>query len=344
MTAGRWRLCWIGLASALAAAFGCAEGPGETPTPTSAGPLPPGVVARVADLDISGHAVLRIAAAQGIERTEARDRAVFDALCAAAARAGPQGSSRSVRNATSRVFAQALHERLWQQAQAAPVSPEDLERWTAHRWLDVDRPTGYRTVHAVVRSAEDADDDTKQRARALAHKLLEATSPVVELCRREPAPERDGKARFRFSPRAAFADSAVLAFMNAMKEVDAGDLEVVVQPLPVVAADGRVLDYSISPDQTYAAEFAGAAAALTERGAVSDVVSSPFGFHVILLLEIVPGRQPPERARNAELRPQIHEHRAQEARTELLDKLRAQTATSLASNVDALLEQVVIEQ
>ena len=329
----------------LVLAAGCG-GHGErdgAPGPGAASAaLPTGVVAKVGTRLVPASNVAQIASAQRISERAALEVAVADALLALGAEAGPDAKRPAVRMGINGVLARALLHQLWGEAMAKPISAGELTAAAARHWLDVDRPDGFRAVHAVVQVDDQADQATRASARALAERIRVALGPVAEQTRGTSPPARQGVERFRFDSSDR-RDPAIDAFLRAVAAIDAGGLRVHSEPLQVVAADGRVLDYDAEPGASYAPEFAAGTAALRERGELSSIVQSSFGYHVIMLLERLPGRHASESELTAELHDGILADRARRAHKQLLAEQRQRIHVEVTSNVDALLAQVKAE-
>jgi hypothetical protein len=286
--------------------------------------------------------VAQIVRAQGIEPRAALEAAVSDALLALGATAGPEASRPEVRLGVASVAAHALLRKLQADTAAEPIREEELGREAESRWIDVDRPDGFRTIHAVVQVDEKADEAKRARARELVERIRAALGPVAEQAGSSAPPARQVADKFRFDPSDE-RDSALAAFRRAAIAVDAGGQQVRVEPLPVVARDGRVIDYGAERGTTFVAEFTEAAAALRSRGQLSPIVVSPFGYHVIMLLERLPGRHATESELRTELRDGILLGRAKRAHQQMLVELRQRIHLERVSNVDALLAQVKVE-
>ncbi|MBW2455059.1 MAG: hypothetical protein JRI68_11140, partial [Deltaproteobacteria bacterium] len=166
---------------------------GESVGPTTRA-LPAGVVARVGELDISAQTVAAIAGEQNVSVEEARDRAVYDALLASGARA--ELPPRVVADGEARVLARALLRTLWSEAQQQPTTEAELAEAKERHWTELERPVGYRAVHAVVRADAKASEEQHHQARALAARLREAVKPSTAVARAEPVPERSEEERF----------------------------------------------------------------------------------------------------------------------------------------------------
>ena len=294
--------------------------------------MPPGVAARVGAGDVALDAVARIAAAQHLPPAQALDAAVRDALWAAEARARGLEQDPEVRREISLVLARRMLHTLKEEAEnVGPVTDDELRAATERHWLDLDRPEGYRTVHAVVRLSADADEATRDKAKALADAIRTAVLSSREVAQRTEPPSASGTQQ---PP----PDPAAEAFISAAKGVPADGLEVVAQVLPAVTAAGRALT---SEPQQMDLAFSRAAASLVARGDLSAPVTSPFGVHLIMLLERIPAQVVPVEERRGLVRHEVVTDRARAAQSRLLEAARREA--EIAGAVDALLELVRIE-
>lgn len=294
--------------------------------------MPPGVAARVGASDIAVDTVARIAAAQHLPPAQALDAAVRDALWAAEARARGLEQDPEVRREISLVLARRMLHTLKEEAESVgPVTDDELRAATERHWLDLDRPEGYRTVHAVVRLSADADEATRDKAKALADAIRTAVLSSREVAQRTEPPSASGTQQ---PP----PDPAAEAFISAAKGVPADGLEVVAQVLPAVTAAGRALT---SEPQQMDLAFSRAAASLVARGDLSAPVTSPFGVHLIMLLERIPARVVPLEERRGLVRDEVVTDRARAAQSKLLEAARREA--EIAGAVDGLLELVRIE-
>jgi peptidyl-prolyl cis-trans isomerase C len=197
-------------------------------------------------------------------------------------------------------------------AQSDPTDAEVAEA-TGRHFVDLDSPEAFRVIHAVVRVSEDADPTLKSRARSLAERIAEGVSKASD------------EAEFR----------------TAAEAVDREGLEVVVETLRPVAADGRVVDPEHpSGGQTFAIPFARAASHLLHPGQKSGVVTTEFGFHSMMLLERTPARTVPIDERRQLLRDEIITDRAGKRMKELLSRLKTTAGTSIERSAGALLQTV----
>jgi hypothetical protein len=271
---------------------------------------------------VTAEQVEALAASEGIAHAQACDRLVFDALMAAGARARAYESSAAVEVGRRAVLARALLEREKAQVRAKPASDEEVEKLTAMRWIDLDRPVARRTVHAVARN-KDETDASRRAADEVAKRIADAvrgeTNPGLFM----------RKAR------------------DAGKNEDG--VEVKVEQLAPVIADGRAGEPgSVTPTgtepQRYARQFVEAVFAIPGVGQQSAPVRSPFGTHVILLTEILPEQRLPLERRRAMLTDEIVSSRARESIGALTERLRNSVQVDVARNAETLLETVTIPE
>lgn len=314
---------------ALVVFTSCAEGSGQdqvAASKPSSGALAPGVVARVGPIDISTQSIARIARAQALEPREATMVTVRDALFGLEAAARGLDREAETRAIIEGLLARELLRDLARESDGAgPVTDEELATVTQRHWFELDRPPGARTVHAVI-EVKAGDAEQLDRATRLASRIAEAVQPAVELAKRtEPA-----------SDGGSGEGEVVTRFKELAQAVPSDGLSVVAEALPPVCADGRVL---VAGGGSFDPAFASAAAVLS-RGVLRAPVSSSFGVHVILGLEVLAERRVPAEERRRLLRDEVLANRATARRDALLGPLR--TATSRAANVDALLALVPV--
>lgn len=321
-----------GAIAAVACVCACAAWAALSASARGALPLPPEVAVRVGALAIPVDSVARIAAAQHISPAQARDAAIHDALFAAEARERGLDRDPKLQRDISAVLARRLLYRLKEEAESAGrVTDDELRVATERHWLELDRPDGYRTVHAVVKLSADAGEATRDKARALADAIRTAVLSSREVARSSEPPRATGA-------RQPPMDPAADAFISAAKGVDAEGFDVVAQALPPVTSAGRVL----TPEpQQFDVDFSRAAASLNARGDVSALVASSFGVHVIMLLERIPAQVVPVEERRDLVRDEVVTDRARAAQARLLEALRREP--KIVGGVDALLELVRIE-
>lgn len=310
----RARLGPAGLICLSAAVMQSCRSPEQSAAPSSNASLEQGVVASVAGESIAAATVGRIANAQGVDVRAACDRAISDALFAAAARQSIE-SGAEVRSIESATLARAVLEQLLREAQAQGAPTDDeIAVLTRERWVDLDRPSSARTTHALV-MVKDAKE--KARARVLADRIADATR--------------------------ASANGA--EFKKLAEAVPRGGLLVRVEPLPPTTADGRAFDPADpTVKQRFDEDFARAANAIVRVGTNSPVVETKFGFHVIHLVERLPEKRVPIDQRRALLYDEIVAKRAALAEQRLLDGLRQTTPVRIdRSAVDLLSKVRVLE-
>src|SRR5450432_1650023 len=281
------------LCGAWVAFVACSKTPDAVPALRHA-PLPNGVVARVGSDDISLATAQRIARAEGVALPVARDRALRDALFAAAARSAFQGRGLIPvleRAAAARVLLEGLKD---EAVARGPASDAEVAELTALRWRELDRPETARTTHAVALVEKPADEE---KARALAKQIFDAVRGVTD-------PDE---------------------FLHLAQAVPHDGMQVRAERLPAVTADGRVYDPnkpSADSEQGFDPDFAKAAMAL-HAGQISEPTKTRFGYHVILCEARLPELRVPLGERRALLRDEVLKGRAERAKQELLARLAA---------------------
>jgi len=320
----------------LTAAFvsGCGGGGGgPSGPPPERGDLAEGLAARVGREDVTAVSVLRISKAQGVEATTARDHAIRDALFASEARASGLAEEPEVEGEVRGVLARRLLLQLLDEAdRMGPVSDAELEEVTKRRWLELDRPEGFRTVHAVVRVPANASAEVRARAEVVAKAIQAAVAKAADVARTKgrPAPLR---------PNDEIIDPAAEAFRLEAQAVSHDGLEVTIETLTPVSADGRLV---ASNGGALEVAFAKGAAQLAARGDVSALVTTSYGVHVIMLLERTPSSIVPVEERRRLVRDEVLWSRASALRMKLLQSLRRDV--SVEPTAEALVALVPIER
>jgi hypothetical protein len=289
--------------------MGCSEEKPAAPVAPAHASLG-GDVARVGSMTIPASLVARVAAAQGVSPRAALEMLVDDALAAEGARARGMADIPAVRFAATAANARAIATRLRADALAAgPPTDDEVAQQTAVHWIELDLPEQVRVVHAVVRHNEGMSPEQIARARAVAADILAAVASAS-------TPEE---------------------FMERANGVAHAGVEVVVQPLPPFVADGRVAQPGAPPLYP---RFAVAAFALEKPGATSPVVESEAGWHLIRLVERLPGRRVPLEDRRALLRDEIIARRAVIARDALLARLKQAHPVQISPAAEATMSLV----
>jgi hypothetical protein len=132
-------------------------------------------------------------------------------------------------------------------------------------------------------------------------------------------------------------------FKAHAKAVPRDGVKVRIENLAPVTADGRVVS-SRWPPATFASEFAQAAHALRQVGDISPVVKTPFGYHVIFLVERVPEKRVPHAQRVEALRDAIYEERGVEQLKRLLEDRQQSIGVSVELSAPELMRQVEVEE
>jgi peptidyl-prolyl cis-trans isomerase C len=309
-----WVLTSVGLSCATSLLASCSTS-SDTMSASQRATLRPGIVATVGKLEITAATVAEFAGRTSVAPKIALDRAITDALFASAAEREHIDDTPIVRAAIRARLARAALEQLDDEAHRGEPTDAEIAQATERHFVELDRPEAFRVIHALVQLPEKADAATTARARSLAERLLGEVARVKD--------ERDFRAR-------------------AEALTDRGGLEIVVETLKPVAADGRVVDVAHpSPDiDTYVLPFARAVARLTEPGQKSGIITSEFGFHVAMLLDRTPAMSVPFAERKERLRGEVTTARARQSKAALLERLAAATPVTIERSADTVLATV----
>ena len=301
---------------ALLSAWSCASDPESPALSSQHVRLPAGQAAAVGSEQVAALTVARIAAAQQVPLTVARERAVNDARFAVGGRAAFQGGS-IVPVLERAAWARALLETFEAEARAGgPASDGELADLSALRWQDFDRPETVRTTHAVARVER---PESQANAQAIAERIAQAVHGVTD-----PA-----------------------EFIRLAQAVPHEGVDVRVERLPAVTRDGRTY-YPENPPRAGANEhfdlrFAEAAHSLAV-GQISEPVRSSFGYHVILCEARLPGLVMPLEQRRTVLAEEVMKRRAEQAKQELLARLSAAQPIVISRAVDDLTARVQVTE
>jgi len=285
------------------AAFACN---GESSSAPRLGQLGGESVARVGAELLSGHLVAQVAARQGVSVRDALDGLVGDCLVASSAREAGLEETPAVAQQLAAAEARLVIAHAEQDALAAgpPTDAEVAELTKAH-WRDFDLPEQMRVIHAVVVRPTPPDAAKEARGRSVAAAVLSAVAGAADAA--------DFETRANAVPHPGF------------------DLKV--ETLEPFVADGR----SSTSTATYDTAFAAASAALGSPGATSGVVESHSGWHVIRLLERLPGKHVGLDERRAAFAEENRSIRANKALATILSGHRSSTRIEVANGLDDLL-------
>ena len=306
---GHWRLGGALLAVVLAAASGCSEPP---PASYRATELSEGVVARVGGNPIAGSTVAAVMADRRLDAHAAVEVVVEDALFAQEAR--ERLPAPVLDQIVRSILAREVVEALWKDARSAAPTEEEVRKWTERKWYDLDHPSAARTVHAVAMAPKPPSPEKEARARAVAEQIAEAV-------RGAKSPED---------------------FKSLAKAVPHDDVQVRVEDLEAVTADGRVLS-SRWPPGKYDVDFAQAANALRSVGDISPVVKTRFGFHVMYLVERIPEQRASYEERSEAVRDDVYRERGKTSLERLLDERGRAVGVRVERSAEELMRRVGVE-
>lgn len=265
------------------------------------------------DVRIPRELVSRIERTLGVRPEQALALASEDALLAHELARTDAARARSLATlAQARALLEALRDDV---AREEPVQDSEVEAVARERWWEFDRPRMVRVIHAVVRT-ESEDSGAEALASQIREAVLGSPSPAE--------------------------------FKKAAEQVPAGGSSVRIESLPPMTADGRSVELADPPPQgrpvvSMAREFAEAASRLEKKGEVSPVVRSPFGYHVIQLIDVVPEDVLPPAERRARIEAEVIVERARRKTEELLDRLRRELAPEQSRAAVAAMEKVSAE-
>jgi hypothetical protein len=273
--------------------------------------LSAGLVARVGQDAILLDTVQRIVQARHLAPAAALDLAISDSLFSERAK---QELSQSQLPAYLQRLALArtlLHQLEESSREPALATDQEISALASERWWEFNRPEMRRVIHAVVQPKSPAD---AAAAQVFAQKIYDAVRGVSD------------PKEFRTRAEAATAPP----------------LKVKVEDLPFVARDGRslVLGNPPQPGGVFDTAFAEATANLSKVGELSPVVHSSFGYHVILLTEILPAKTVSFEEQRRALGDEALERRVKSRYQETIDALRAQTPVVVGPQAQALMASV----
>jgi peptidyl-prolyl cis-trans isomerase C len=271
------------------------------------------VAARVGTAAIPLSVVVGVASAQNVGVKEALRRVIDDEIAASAARARALETTQPAAWRLRAARARFVTERLREQAQARGQPTDDeVKRLSERHWQEVDRPPAVRVIHAIVLRPKDAA-------------LFRGAVHAAEEMKRALAPaesEADFESRAKSVPAAPERSS----------------VEIRVERLPPFTEDGRIIDGRGQMDAT----FAKAAHALRAPGDTTGIVETPFGWHVIRLLEQIPEKRMPIETRRLAFTAEANAMRATEALDAILNRARAAHPISMAEAAEPLMRTAVV--
>jgi hypothetical protein len=292
------------------------------------------LAARVHDERVAVETVERIAEAQAIPFEQALRLATFDALCATEARARNLDRPSSF-EISSHLARRVLDEELERARESGAPTAAELASFVQQNRLEVARPEVVVVVHALFPVAADASSDevatAERRARELAARWREASREVTRSAVPNYTP-RPGLTLQRL-PR----DPTYASLESTAREV--GGTGVTFEQLAPFDRSGNVVvdepGFSLQPT------FTAAAFTLVRRGDVADSVRTPFGIHVILLLDRITGRELSDDELRRSFSEAIFGMRARTVLERTLKDLRATVPIELDTAVDEALGRVV---
>lgn len=284
------------VALALLALAAC----GDTPAPARLGG---DVVARVGGaISIPASVVGRTAAESGVSRDEALEQLVADAVGAREALERGVDDRPEVRVRARAALARSFVERMQADSAAAgPPTDAEVATLTEEAWVELDHPELRVAVHAVVLAAA---GQSSTEARHLADRILAAVGPATS------------------------ADE----FLSLADGPKAPGLEVRVEALPAVAADGRMRGGRLDE------RFVKALFALRKPGDQSGVTESPFGYHVIRLVERIPAYTMPLAERLPLFTPEVLSRRSKARLDAALAEAQRSHAVVISPAAQSLLD------
>jgi len=288
----------------LAAVLLCCGG--DKPPPIETGPLPPGVVGRVAQTEIPEDLAVRVARAQHVTPRDATQSLADDALAARVAQDRGLDRDPDVAWRLRAFRARLVSDRLRDEAKAqGPLTDSEIEELTQEHWQDLDSPEQRTVIHAVVRKPASSGDAV----------------PIADAIRRavEDAQNAD-------------------EFEQKANAVPHGTIQVKVERLPPFVADGRVAAAGMGGgfDKTFAA----ATFEISAAGKTSAVVETSFGWHVIRLLEITPPHHVPIEQRRLMLAAEGIARRAKTRQEEILAAQRSKNPVEISLSAEQSMKAV----
>ncbi len=139
-------------------------------------------------------------------------------------------------------------------------------------WLDLNRSEGLRVANVLVHDVKDRPELERVRDALVSN---------------APAPSTPARYRDALDGTTAIDPDPLLERLKRIAKEDCPNAGVTVMPL--ADRDGLIMDRRSSPG-VYVQSIVAALGKLHRRGDVSEVVETPYGLHVLVLLETVPGQ------------------------------------------------------
>lgn len=275
--------------------------------------LEKGVVATVGTDVVTVEQLNKLCEVTGDTPRVAANKLIYDALFAQAALQANYKNRPDIVVQYRALLSRVVLDELKQRSENEPISDDEVQQYTKRHWMEMERPVSRQTVHAVVVVEPTADTDIQARAESVAQDIAEAVAGITE-----------GK-----------------AFISVAKKVNAQGLKVIVESLPPVTRDGRVVDLSVrgtDEPQRFDAAFVKHVFSLVSEKQQTKPFRSPFGIHVVLYEKQLEPVELSFEQRKRMLTPEIQAHRVRAMLDALLAQLRQKNAVVVQRNADAILD------
>jgi len=271
------------------------------------------IAARVGTEAIPLALVAKVSASQRVPADAALRVLIDDAIAADAARTRGLDKKTPTSWRLRAARARFTSNKLFADAKTlGPPSDDEVRTLSAEYWRQVDRPPSVRTIHAIVKRPEKADAAKLRDADKLAGEIRTAV---------------------------ANASSAEQFKSKAEAVPHAGGLEILVEQLPAFIENGDIVEGS----GAMAMPFVRAAFALAYAGDTSPVVETPFGWHVIRLIERIPEERMPFESRRAAFTDEAYGLRVRRALDVILADANKTSPSMVLPSAESLMREVIVE-